>query len=68
MATVLQKSLPALLDRLGPERLVFGSGMPLKAASPALLKLELLEALPAVKERLAHRNMEQLLSPSKPSQ
>jgi uncharacterized protein len=62
MATVLQQSIPRLLEQLGPERLVFGTGMPLKYPSAALLKLELLEAPPDVKERLAHGNMERLLA------
>lgn len=61
MATVLQRSIPRLLEQLGPDRLVFGSGMPLKYPKAALLKLELLEAPQDVKERLAHRNMERLL-------
>jgi predicted TIM-barrel fold metal-dependent hydrolase len=61
MATVLQQSIPRLLEALGPERLVFGTGMPLKYGKAALLKLELLEAPPATKERLAHENMERLL-------
>jgi predicted TIM-barrel fold metal-dependent hydrolase len=61
MATVLQQSIPRLLEALGPERLVFGTGMPLKYGKAALLKLELLEAPPATKEQLAHKNMERLL-------
>lgn len=62
MATVLQASIPKLLEALGPGRLVFGTGMPLKYAGPALLKLELLEVSPEVKERLAHTNAERLLA------
>ncbi len=61
MATVLQQTIPRLLETLGPERLVFGTGMPLKYGKAALLKLELLDAPPAAKERLAHENMERLL-------
>ena len=61
MATVLQRTIPMLLDRLGPGRLVFGTGMPLKIPGPALLKLELLQAPPAVKAQLAAGNMERLL-------
>ena len=61
MATVLQRSIPALLEQLGPERLLFGSGMPLKYAKSALLKLELLEAPPPVKEQIAAGNMLRLL-------
>jgi hypothetical protein len=35
--------------------------MPLKYGKAALLKLELLEAPPSVKARLAHENMDRLL-------
>lgn len=61
MATVLQRSIPLLLEKLGPERLVFGTGMPLKIAGPALLKLELLDAPAEVKAQLGSGNMERLL-------
>jgi predicted TIM-barrel fold metal-dependent hydrolase len=61
MATVLQRSVPQLLDRLGPHRLVFGTGVPLKIPGPAILKLELLEDSPAVKAQLACGNMRTLL-------
>jgi uncharacterized protein len=61
MATVLQGTSPTLIERLGPELLVFGSGMPLKTAGPALLKLQLLEVPPAAREQLAHGNMDRLL-------
>jgi hypothetical protein len=63
MATVLQRTIPALLDRLGAGRLLFGTGMPLKIPGPAVLKLELLEAPAGVKEQLARGNMQRLLSP-----
>ena len=62
MATVLQQTIPLLLERLGPRRLVFGTGMPLKIPGPAILKLQLLEAAPEVKHQLARDNMERLLS------
>lgn len=61
MATVLQGTIPTLIERLGPARLVFGSGMPLKTGGPAVLKLELLEVPAAVREQLAYGNMERLL-------
>jgi uncharacterized protein len=62
MATVLQHTIPSLLDTLGPTRLLFGTGMPLKIPGPAVLKLDLLEALPEVKARLAYMNAERLLA------
>jgi predicted TIM-barrel fold metal-dependent hydrolase len=61
MATVLQRSIPHLLERLGPGRLVFGTGMPLKIPGPAVLKLQLLEAPAEVKAQLAAGNLERLL-------
>lgn len=61
MATVLQKSIPQLLARLGPKRLVFGTGMPLKIPGPAVLKLDLVEAPSEVKEQIASGNMQRLL-------
>ena len=62
MATVLQRTIPRLLERLGAARLLFGTGMPLKIPGPAVLKLELLDAPEDVKSQLAHGNMERLLS------
>ncbi|HEV2296796.1 MAG TPA: amidohydrolase family protein [Tepidisphaeraceae bacterium] len=61
MATVLQRTIPMLLERLGAQRLVFGTGMPLKLPGPALLKLQLLEAPSEVKAQLAAGNMARLL-------
>jgi predicted TIM-barrel fold metal-dependent hydrolase len=61
MATVLQRTIPTLLDRLGPQRVVFGTGMPLKIPGPAVLKLALLDAPPAVKAQLAAGNIERLI-------
>ena len=62
MATVLQRTIPVLLERLGAGRLVFGTGMPLKIPGPAVLKLQLLEAPAEVKAQLAGGNMSRLLS------
>jgi predicted TIM-barrel fold metal-dependent hydrolase len=61
MSTILQKTIPALLQRLGARRLVFGTGMPLKIPGPALLKLQLLDAPAEVAELLASGNMNRLL-------
>jgi uncharacterized protein len=67
MATVLQKSIPQLLDRLGADRLVFGSGMPLKIPGAAVLKLELLDVPTEVRAKIEHQNLQQLLNPGKDS-
>ncbi len=61
MATVLQRSIPTLLERLGARRLVFGTGMPLKIPGPAVMKLQLLEEPAEVKDQLAAGNMQRLL-------
>jgi predicted TIM-barrel fold metal-dependent hydrolase len=62
MATVLQRTIPMLLERLGAKRLLFGTGMPLKIPGPAVLKLELLDAPAEVKAQLAAGNMERLIA------
>ncbi len=67
MASVLQKTIPALLQRLGARRLLFGTGMPLKIPGPALLKLQLLDAPAEITELLAHGNIQRLLSNTKGS-
>jgi predicted TIM-barrel fold metal-dependent hydrolase len=61
MATVLQRTIPMLLDKLGPRRLLFGTGMPLKIPGPAILKLDLLDAPEEVKSLLAGGSMLSLL-------
>ena len=68
MASVLQKTIPALLQRLGARRLVFGTGMPLKIPGATLLKLQLLDAPAEVTELLAHRNIQRLLTNTKGSE
>jgi predicted TIM-barrel fold metal-dependent hydrolase len=61
MATVLQRTIPTLMERLGPRRLVFGTGMPLKIPGSAVLKLQLLDAPAEVVLQLSAGNMNRLL-------
>lgn len=61
MATLLQRSIPELLDKLGPDRLVFGTGMALKSPGAALLKLQLLELDRPARDALAGGNAIRLL-------
>jgi predicted TIM-barrel fold metal-dependent hydrolase len=61
MATVLQKSIPALVSKLGANRLLFGTGMPLIIPGPAVLKLEVLDAPNEIKQQIGRDNMQQLL-------
>ncbi len=57
LTSVLQSSIPRLVDSLGPTKLAFGTGMPFKYPKPVLLKMELLEATENVKERIYWRNI-----------
>ena len=50
-----------LLSQLGPDRLVFGTGMPFHYPDPALLKVEVLDASEEVKEQIRSRNALALL-------
>jgi uncharacterized protein len=62
MSAVLQRSIPTLLEKLGPRRLIFGTGMPLKIPGPTVLKLELLDAPAEVKAQLGSGNMQRLIN------
>jgi hypothetical protein len=53
-----------LIENLGPERVVFGSGMPFKYPDPALLKLEVLDAPEDVKQLIRSGNASRLLGES----
>lgn len=56
LTAVLGNELGQLLDRLGPDRLVFGTGMPFTYADPALVKLEVLDATQDVKDKIGGGN------------
>jgi uncharacterized protein len=62
LSALLQNEIGALLDHLGPERVVFGTGMPFTYPGPALLKLQVLSASGAVKEQIAWKNAARLLA------
>jgi len=59
----LGNELGRLLDVLGEDRLLFGTGMPFHYPDAALMKLELLEASEAVKEKIRRGNAARLLGP-----
>ncbi len=61
LSATLADELGTLLAAVGPERLVFGSGMPFKYPDPALLKLEVLDAHEEVKEKIRSGNAVGLL-------
>lgn len=61
LSAVLANEIAALLSSLGPDRLVFGSGMPFTYPDPSLLKLEVLDAPDDVKEKIRSGNAARLL-------
>lgn len=54
--SVLQQSIPRMIEAAGHEQLVFGTGMVLKVPTPAILKVEALKASKKVKEAISCRN------------
>ncbi|HUT91699.1 MAG TPA: amidohydrolase family protein [Thermoguttaceae bacterium] len=67
LSAVLADEIGQLISRLGPERVVFGSGMPFKYPDPVLVKLEVLDAPPEVKEQIRGTNAAGLLQPLTPT-
>ena len=57
----VKEELPTLLETIGPERLVFGSGMPLTSVEVPLFKLEVLDVPAAVMEQIRWQNAQRLL-------
>jgi predicted TIM-barrel fold metal-dependent hydrolase len=57
----MANEIGALVQNLGEDRVVFGTGMPFHYPDPALAKLEILDAAAAVKEKIAHKNAARLL-------
>jgi predicted TIM-barrel fold metal-dependent hydrolase len=63
LSALLANEIGQLVSRLGPERVVFGSGMPFKYPDPALLKLEVLDASADAKQMIRGTNAARLLEP-----
>ena len=61
LTAVLEQSIQGLTQAWGMERLAFGSGMPFNAPTPALLKLQILDAPEEVREAIAWRNADAML-------
>ncbi|MPY87004.1 MAG: amidohydrolase family protein [Luteitalea sp.] len=57
----LENEVGQLIENLGPERVVFGSGMPFHYPDPAIVKMEILDVSEAVKEGIRRRNVARLL-------
>jgi hypothetical protein len=56
LSAVLANELGQLITNLGPERVMFGTGMPFNYPDPALVKLEVLDASEADTEKIRSRN------------
>ena len=56
LSTVLANELGQLIANLGAERIMFGTGMPFNYPDPALVKLEVLDASDADKEKIRSQN------------
>ena len=52
-----QEFLPTALETIAPDRLIFGTNLPLFTPECAVLKVSEADAEPAVKERIFHRNI-----------
>jgi uncharacterized protein len=56
LSATLANELGRLITNLGADRVMFGTGMPFNYADPALVKLEVLDASEADKEKIRFRN------------
>jgi len=56
LSAVLANELGQLIANLGVERVMFGTGIPFKYPDPALVKLEVLDASEADKEKIRSQN------------
>ena len=61
LTAVLRRDIQRLLEGVGPERVVWGTGMPLNMAAPALLRLQALDVDDEVRDRIAWRNAAEML-------
>ena len=61
MCVFMGGEIPRLVEELGPERLLLGTGMPFKYADPMLLKMDKLQADESVKARIRGGNAAALL-------
>ena len=63
LSAVLANELGQLIANLGAERIMFGTGMPFNYPDPALVKLEVLDASDADKEKIRSQNAMAWLRP-----
>lgn len=62
LSAVIANEIGQLIENLGTDRVVFGTGMPFCYPGPALVKLDVLDASPAVKEKIRWQNLARMLS------
>jgi predicted TIM-barrel fold metal-dependent hydrolase len=61
LTALIANEIGQLVRSLGEDRILFGSGMPFHYPDGAILKLEVLDATPAIKEKIARSNARNLL-------
>ena len=61
----LGAEMTVLLDTLGDERLVFGTGIPFKYADPSFVRMEMLDVQQSVKDKILSANAMRILRSSK---
>ena len=61
LSAVMDDEIGQLINRLGADRVVFGTGMPFTYPDPALVKLEVIKASAKDKEKIRWRNAAALL-------
>lgn len=62
LTSVLHKDLVKLLEVVGPERLLFGTGIPFKYPEPVLLKLGILNLDQDSKDKILYKNIADILN------
>ena len=62
LSALLQNEIGQLVENIGAERIVFGTGIPFKYPAPSLVKLEVLEISEDEKEMIRWRNAASVLA------
>jgi len=61
LRAVMESDIGGLVAKLGPDRVVFGTGMPFNYPDPSLVKVEVLDATEEVKEKIRWKNTARIL-------
>ena len=62
LSVLMGNEIGKLAEALGPDRIVFGTGMPFNAADPALMKIQVLQMSQKDKDRIRWENATALMS------